>query len=124
MARGADEALRLGLKAAADRFARAMRTIAGMRTRETAAQVNVVENTNENLIRGGHPGGGYGWEPIQALMFDNNLRHPLFGNKRHWYKQGRYPITQYTERAAIDDATEAFADAFVPAFVKEYGFDE
>jgi hypothetical protein len=123
VARG-DQALRAGLKAASERFARAMKTVAGVRTRTSAAAVNVVEGQNENLIRAGRPTGPWGWEPIQASMFDNNRRHPLFGNKSKWYKQGRYPITQYTERAAIDDAAEAFADAFVPAFVKEYGFDK
>lgn len=119
----ARDALRAGMKAAADVFARVMRDVSAVKTRNTADAVNTQgDGTTAVLIRAGHPGGGYGWEPIQALMFDNNLRHPLFGNRRHWYRQGYYGITEITERTAIDNATEAFADAFVPPFVEEYGF--
>lgn len=116
-------ALRKGLNAAATSFARTMKTVAAVKTRRTAAAVNTkLQGDNAVLIRGGEPGGPWGWEPIVASMFDNNRRHPLFGDRKHWYNQGRYPITQYTERAGIDSAAEAFADAFVPAFTEEYGF--
>lgn len=114
---------RAGLKAAADRFARAMRVIAAVRTRRTAEAVHVAWEGREAVIQGGRPEGAYGWEPIQALMFDNNLRHPLFGNRNHWYKQGRWPITAYTERAAIDSAAEAYAEAAVDPLLKEHGFE-
>jgi hypothetical protein len=124
----ADEALRKGMKAASDSFAHTMRTVSGARTRSTAAAVNVQEGDDEWLIRGGQPGGEYGWEPIQALMFDNNQRHPLFGDRRHWYQQsykkGALPITENTLRDGIDDAVDAFADEFIPAFAEQYGFDE
>lgn len=114
---------RAGLKAAAERFARAMRTVAGVRTNETAAAVNVAWEGDTALVRGGEPGGPWQWTPIQAAMFDDNLRHPLFGNKRHWYKQGRWPITAYTERAAINDVDEVYADAAVDPMLAEYGFE-
>jgi hypothetical protein len=115
---------REGLKAAADRFATAMRKISRVRTIRTADAVNVSFEGDEAVIAAGHEGGAWGWEPIQALMFDNNKRHPLWGNKAHWYKQGRWPITEYTERAALDSATEAFADAAVPPLLEEHGFTE
>lgn len=114
---------RNGLKAAADRFAQAMRKIAAVRTRHTADAVNVTWEGDEALIRGGHPGGPWQWEPIQAAMFDDNLRHPLFGNKRHWYKQGRYPITAYTERAAINQIDEVYATEAVDPMLRDMGFE-
>jgi hypothetical protein len=118
------DAQREGLKAAADRFATAMRKIARVRTQHTADAVHVAWDGADALVQAGHEGGAWGWEPIQALMFDNNKRHPLFGDKNKWYKQGRWPITAYTERAALDSATEAFADAAVPILLGEHGFTE
>lgn len=119
-----ESAAREGLKAAADRFAATMRRVASVRTHRTADAVHVAWDGDEALVQAGSPGGAYGWDPIVGLMFDNNLRHPLFGNKSKWYKQGRYPITQYTERAGIDSAAEAFADAGIPPLLEEHGFTE
>lgn len=113
---------REGLRAAAERFAAAMRTVAAVKTRRTADAVNISDERKEIVVRAGRPEGVYGWEPIQAVMFDNNLRHPLFGNKGHWYHEGRYPITQYTERAAIDDASEQYAQGAVDPLLKDHGF--
>jgi hypothetical protein len=110
-----------GLKAAAEVFARVMRVVAAVRTDETAAAVNVAWEGEGVLIRGGRPGGAWGWEPIQALMFDNNKRHPLFGNKGHWYHQGYYPITEETVVLGIDEAVSAFADAAIPILLEEHG---
>jgi hypothetical protein len=120
----ASRAVRDGLKAAADRFAAAMKTVAAVRTRRTAEAVNTVWDGDTIVIRAGRPEGVYGWEPVQAKMFDNNLRHPLFGDKKHWYHQGRYPITKYTEKAALNDAVERFADVAVPRLLKEHGFPD
>ena len=113
---------REGLRAAAERFARAMRVVAGVRTRHTSEAVNTSIGPDEAIIRGGHPGGAWGWEPIQGLMFDDNRRHPLFGNRKHWYRQGRWPITAYTIRAAGDEAAEAYARAAVDPMLAEDGF--
>lgn len=130
MSEGGDnaaEAERKGLRAAADSFAKTMREVSAVRTRQTADAVNVQEGSEEFLIRGGTPGGGWGWEPIQALMFDNNLRHPLFGNRKHWYAQGKnkgeWRITEMTEQRGIDAAADAFASVFIPEFARGYGFD-
>lgn len=118
------EAEREGLKAAADRFAAVMRKVASIRTRRTADAVNISMEGEDAVIQAGHPGGPWGWEPIQAFMFDNNWRHPLYGNKKQWYHQGRFPITSMTERAGIESATEAFADKAVPILLAEHGFSE
>lgn len=118
------DAKREGLKAAAARFAAVMRKVAGVKTRLTAEAVHVAWEGDVALVRAGKPEGVYGWEPIQAFMFDNNWRHPLFGNRKKWYHQGRYPITGLTERAGLNAATEAFADAAIPVLLKEYGFTE
>jgi len=118
------DARREGLKAAAEVVARVMRQVAGRRTQETAAAVNTRLEGEEAVVSGGREGGAYGWEPIQALMFDNDLRHPLFGNKRYWYHEGYFPITSYTESLSASDAAEAYAEVAVPLMLEEHGLAE
>jgi hypothetical protein len=122
------DATNAGLRAAARTLALAMRDVAAVRTKEGARAVNVGSDPavagEEVVIAAGHARGVYGWEPIQAAMFEGNDRHPLFGDKKHWYNQGYWPITEGTERAGLDDAVEDFADAAVPVFLQDYGFAE
>lgn len=113
-----------GLRAASEVLARVMRRVAAVKTRRTADAVHVTTEGPESIVQAGRPGGAYGWEPIQGLMFDDNKRHPLFGNKRHWYHQGYYPITEDTIRLGADDAAEAYADAAFDLMLKEHGVTE
>lgn len=115
-------AKREGLRAAADVFARKMRLVAILKTRRTADAVNTSFEGEAALVSGGHERGAWGWEPIQGLMFDNNKRHPLFGDRNHWYHQGYYPITEATVRLGADEAAEAYADAAVDLMLDEHGF--
>lgn len=110
-----------GLRAAAETLARVMRGVARVRTRRTADAVHVTYEGAEAVVQGGRPEGAYGWEPIQGAMFDDNARHPLFGNKRHWYDQGYYPISEGTVRIGADEAAEAYADAAVDLMLDEHG---
>lgn len=116
------DANREGLKAAGKRFAQSMKSVARVKSSKAAEAVNTKWDGDEILIRAGRPGGEYGWIPVQAIMFEDNLRHPLYGNKGHWYRQGRYPITQYTERAGIDGAMDDYADAAIPIILRQHGF--
>ena len=117
------DASRAGLKAAADSLARTMKRVAGVRTQRTADAVNVASEGDGLTVQGGHAGGPWGWDPIQGSMFDNNRRHPLFGDKHHWYHQGEYPITAITVDEGIDDAAEKYADAAVPIMLRQAGFE-
>lgn len=111
-----------GLRAAADRLAAVMRRVAAVKTDETAKAVHVEELPVTGVaVMAGRPEGRWGWEPIEALMFDNNLRHPLYGDKKHWYHQGWYPITRLTLEEGLDDAVNDFADVAVPALLDEVG---
>ena len=112
------------LRAAANVVARVLRRVAAVRTRRTAVAVHTALEGNEAVVSAGRPEGRYGWEPIQALMFDDNKRHPLFGNKRHWYHQGDYPITAYAEAYSASDAAEAYADAVIEPLLDEHGFSK
>jgi hypothetical protein len=116
------EARRAGLRAAAGALARTMIRVAMVKTTRGASRVNVAYQGDYAIVRAGKPEGVYGWEPIQALMFDDNKRHPLFGDKKHWYHQGHYPITEDTVRLGADEAAEAYADAAVDLMLDEHGF--
>jgi hypothetical protein len=118
------EAGRAGLKAAAESLARTMRRVAAVRTRRTADAVNTAWEGDVALVRGGRPGGAWGWEPVTAFMFDDDGRHPLFGDKKHWYHQGEYPITELTVETGINEAADRFAEAAVPLYLKEAGITE
>lgn len=112
-----------GLRAAAEVLARIMRVVAAVKTNETARQVHVDFGAPYvAVVSAGYAVGAYGWNPIQALMFDNNKRHPLFGDMSHWYHQGYYPITEETLRLGADEAVEAFADTALPILFKDNGF--
>lgn len=118
------DARRAGLRAAAEVIARFMRRVAAVKSDETALAVNIVFEGQEVAIRAGRPGGAYGWKPIQALMLDDNRRHPLFGNTGHWYYEGYYPITEETVQLSADYAAAAYADVAIPLMLEEYGLAE
>lgn len=119
------DAKREGLRAAGEALARVMKRVAAVKTREGARQVHVsFFSEDEVTVGAGYPIGPYGWNPIQASMFDNNRRHPLFGNKNHWYHQGYYPITEETVRLGAEDAANAYADAVLEPLLDEHGFDK
>jgi hypothetical protein len=111
-----------GLKAASAVLARVMKRVAGVKTHRTADAVRVTFEGDEAAVSAGRPEGAWGWEPIQALMFDDDKRHPLFGDRRHWYHQGEYPITAETVRIGADDAADAYADAAIDLMLDEHGF--
>ena len=111
-----------GLQAAADVLARIMRLVAPAKTQRAPDAVHTEFDGDEAIVAAGRPESVYGWEPIQALMFDDNKRHPLFGDKKHWYHQGEYPITEETVRLGADDAAEAYIDAALDLMLDEHGF--
>ena len=111
-----------GLRAAANSLASTLKRFAVLKTRRTADAVHVVFEGAEAVVQAGHEEGGYGWEPIQGLMFDDNKRHPLFGNKRHWYNQGYFPMTQLAVTHGSEAAAEAYADAVLEPMLDEHGF--
>lgn len=114
----------MGRRAAARVFAAVMKRVAAVKTKKGADAVRVTQEGNETVIAAGRPAGRYGWEPIEAAMFDDDGRHPLFGNKRHWYREGRYPITELTERTALGRAVDAYADTALPELFREHGFTD
>lgn len=105
---------RAALRIAARTTAAIMRRFARIRSDEIAAAVNVNESADGFEVRAGYPEGEWGWTPIQALMFDNNKRHPLFGNERRWYAQGYFPITESTVKLALAAGVEdIYADEYL-----------
>lgn len=111
-----------GLRAAAAVLADVMRVVAATKSEQASRVVNWYMSAEEEaVVAAGYPVGRYGWEPIQALMFDDNKRHPLFGHGP-WYHEGYFPITEGTVELGADDAAESFADAYLDLFLEEHGF--
>jgi hypothetical protein len=99
----------------------AMKRIARIRTRKTADAVNVVVRNGWVEVRAGTPEGAWGWTPIQASMFDNNRRHPLFGDKHKWYHQGYFPITEMTEKLVIKLVEDEYVRDALPILLERRG---
>jgi hypothetical protein len=117
-----DSAERAMMRAARNIVAPAMRRIARIRTKETAAAVNIHSTARGIEVRAGTPTGPYGWEPIQALMFEQNKRHPLFGNTRKWYHEGYFPITEMTVKLVAKLVEDEFVQEDLRIILGEYGF--
>lgn len=116
-------ASREALRAAARIFADAIRKHAGVVSRQTAAAVNISEGGGSSIeVNAGHPGGPWGWEPIQGWMFETGASHPLFGDKGHWYPQRHYPFLEIGTREALDRAADAYADIEIDRLLAEYGW--
>jgi hypothetical protein len=114
-----------GLRAAGETLRRYLKRFAAMKTREGARQTHVdFSAAAEVTVSAGYPVGPYGWNPIQASMFDDNRRHPLFGDKKHWYHQGSWPMTEMAVNAGSEDAANAYADAALELMLDEHGFDK
>ncbi len=66
---------------------------------------------------------------IEARMTDTNDRHPLFGNRKHWYSENeRNPErTGWAERSVLshaDDAEEKFRDEWLDAIAVDSPYFE
>jgi hypothetical protein len=59
-----------------------------------------------------------------AAPFEFGERHPLFGNRRHWYPQPRrsYMSNAASSSKVKEKAAEAYAEAERDLLAKEYGY--
>lgn len=108
------------LLAAARVIASALRKAAGARTDETARAVNIQDEGDHADINAGSPGGRWGWEPIQAWMFATGAKHPLFGDRGHWYAQPYYPFLDIAVADSADEAAQVYADIEIQRLLDEY----
>jgi hypothetical protein len=93
----------------------------------TAMPSKKIPPTIRSFIRAGiayvSAGGTGGQEAPNAYMFETEgARHPLFGNKRHWYDQPFRPFLEEAAEIAGDDAAEAYADITIGVWAKESGY--
>jgi hypothetical protein len=121
MASMSDSSQRAMMRAARNIVAPAMRRIARIRTKTTAAAVNIHDGPNGIEVRAGTPSGQWGWEPIQALMFDNNKRHPLWGHPP-WKHQGSFPITAMTMKLVAKLVEDEYVQEDLKIILGKYGF--
>jgi hypothetical protein len=55
-------------------------------------------------------------------MFENNRRHPLFGNKNKWYHEGDFPITAMTVKLVAKLVEDEFVAEDLRIILGQYGF--
>jgi hypothetical protein len=110
------------MRAARNIVVPAMKRVARIRTKQTAAAVNIYNGPNGIEVRAGTPTGPWGWTPIQASMFENNRRHPLFGNKNKWYHEGDFPITAMTVKLVAKLVEDEFVAEDLRIILGQYGF--
>jgi hypothetical protein len=84
--------------------------------------------TIKSYIRAGigyiSAGGVGGREAPNAYMFEEQgARHPLFGNRKHWYEQPYRPFMEEGIEISLDEAADAFADAAIATMAAEAGYD-
>jgi hypothetical protein len=119
-----------GMQAAADSLADNLREEVGKHSSEGAAAVNVRPTNSVYFVRAGTPTGRWHWTPIQVAMFNENGRHPVFGNREHWAPQnrryGNVPIDFPGDaiKANGDDCAEAYARAGIDPLIRDLGFDD
>lgn len=53
-----------------------------------------------------------GAQAPNAAPFEYAERHPLFGNKKHWYTQPHRPYMERAGRDDLDEAAEAYSEVF------------
>lgn len=68
-------------------------------------------------------GGAGGLEAPNAYMFETQgARHPLFGDKSHWYTQPYRPFLEEAADQAGQDACETYADIAIAVWARESGY--
>jgi hypothetical protein len=104
---GSDDETRR-LEQAAEVIAEKAREISGRFSKRIPASVKFLTyKGGKVVVRAGGP------TAPQAHSFDppNNppVRHPLFGNRKHWYPQPYRPFLEEAAEAGIDHAAEVFS---------------
>src|SRR5580765_1227530 len=99
-----------GIKAACGVFVTAIKaTAAALPSKKIPPTVRSYLRTGIGYVSAGGTGGRVA---PNAYMFEEyGARHPLFGNKRHWYDQPYRPFMEEGVEVSLDEAAEAFADA-------------
>jgi hypothetical protein len=110
-----------GLKAAAEFLAEKMA--------QKAAELpsKKIPPTLKSYVRGEvgyiNAGGTGGSEAMNAYMFETpGARHPLFGNRKHWYGQEYRPFMEEAAEEFGDEAAQIYADAAIEVWKEEGGF--
>jgi hypothetical protein len=107
------------LREAAEIIAEAARRISSRFSRRIPASVNVVTNTTGTYVMAGGPDApnAYPFDPPEPPS-----RHPLYGNRKHWYNQPYRPFLEEAAEEAADKAAEAYAKV-IDDWAKELGSD-
>lgn len=109
-----------GLRAAAETIADAARAISGRFSRRIPASIRVTVAGKSAAVKAG---GRKGELAPNAAMFETpGARHPLFGDKSHWYFQPHRPFLEEAAQARGDKAAEEYADAVIDSWKRTLGF--
>lgn len=99
------------LKAAAEVIAAVARAKAtAIPSKRIPPSIRIMGGTSGVWITAGGPGGQ---EAPNAYPFEYGVRHPLFGNTKHWYAQPHKPFLEEAADEAADKAAEEFAEVLI-----------
>lgn len=119
----------LALKAAAQLIADKARALSGTFSARIPEVIKVYlgPGSTEAFISAGSKGGQWGWEPIHAWMFEEPHagsipKHPLFGDRKHWYYQSYRPYLEAAADDASDEAAQLYAALEIARWAKESGY--
>lgn len=110
------------LRNAAEVFAQVMRRITAGISDETSRLVQLRAQYGAFDVNAGYSGGRWHWTPIQAWMFETGAKHPLFGDRSHWYAQPRRPFLEATAVAGYARAEQVYADIEAERLAHEFGY--
>jgi hypothetical protein len=106
--RGAREAERKRLEEAAEIVAEKAREISSGFSRRIPLSVRVRTYRGTTYVEAGGPTAPNAF-PFDPPPGQVPSRHPLFGNRKHWYNQPYRPFLEEAAEEAADKAAEAYA---------------
>lgn len=111
------------MKVAVEVVADRVRVIVGRYAPGIAAVTRTYTRGNVGFVSPGSPGGKWGWEPINAWMFETpGARHPLFGDRERWYAQPYRPFLEQAAEVSADEAAQKYLDKTVDGWARELGY--
>lgn len=92
----------------------------GVGSKKIPPTINYYLRLGAAYVSAGGPGGKAA--PNAAMFETPGARHPLFGDRKHWYVQPYRPFLEEAADNAGQEAEEAYADGCIEVMTKTSGW--